>query len=65
MRVAIVTDTVACLPDDLANQHNIKVIPLQVVHSGKTYLDRIDITPAQFYHLLATSPEMPLSLIHI
>jgi DegV family protein with EDD domain len=59
MSVAIVTDTVACLLDDLASQHDIKVIPLQVVHEGKTYLDRIDITPARFYHLLATSPEMP------
>ena len=59
MGVAIVTDTVACLPQDVVDQHKITVVPLQVIHEGKTYRDGVDITPSQFYEILSKSKVLP------
>jgi DegV family protein with EDD domain len=57
--IAIITDTVACLPADLANRLGIRVIPLQVIHKGVTYLDGVDMSAGRFYQILSTSEELP------
>ena len=49
MGVAIVTDTVACLPSEVIQSHGIEVIPLQIIHNGITYLDGVDITAARLH----------------
>ena len=59
MSVAIITDTVACLPADVAGRLDIRVIPLQVIHKGVTYLDGVDMTADRFFEILATSEELP------
>lgn len=59
MGVGIVTDSVACLPEELADRCGITVVPLQVIIGDKTYLDGIDITPSQFYQILAKSKVAP------
>lgn len=38
-RVAVVTDSTSCLPPALARQHQITVVPLDVVVDGERYLD--------------------------
>lgn len=64
--VGIITDTSACLPQDLIYKYSIEVVPLQFVINGSSYLDGIDISPAQFYAMLpglrklpTTSPSSP------
>jgi DegV family protein with EDD domain len=58
-RVAVVTDSTAGLPADLATRHGLHVIPLWV-HSGEqSYRDGVDLMPNQFYPLLAGAPNLP------
>lgn len=65
-RVAIVTESTSCLPDDLVRAYDIGVIPIPFVFGTQTYLDGVDITRAQFYEKLRetrtppkTSPPSP------
>jgi DegV family protein with EDD domain len=44
-RVAVVTDSTAYLPHDLAASHRITVVPVQVIVSGQPYDEGIGITP--------------------
>lgn len=57
--VAVVTDSTACLPADLARRYGILVAPLNLVVDGKTYRDGIDLTSADFYRLLANAQHTP------
>ena len=58
-RIALVTDSTASLPPELAEQLNIHVIPAQVIFAGQTYRDGIDLTSAEFYEKLRAAPELP------
>src|SRR5450631_4069643 len=42
--VAIVTDSTASLPEDLAASHGIAVVPLHVVLGGRRYSEGVDVT---------------------
>ena len=58
-KVAIVTDTTACVPQEQAAKHDIEVVPVQLIIGGKTYRDGIDISPAEFYALLRQAKKIP------
>lgn len=58
-RIAIVTDSTACIPDDLIAQYGIKVAPQILIWEGATLLDGVDISPDQFYTRLRTADVMP------
>jgi fatty acid kinase fatty acid binding subunit len=58
-RIAIVTDSTACIPEDLVKQYDIKVAPQILLWKGETLLDGVDITPDQFYTRLRTTDVMP------
>lgn len=58
-KVAIVTDSVACLPKELVEKYGIEMIPVQVIFGQKAYRDGIDITQNQFYSLLKQSETLP------
>ena len=57
--VAIVTDSVACIPRELVEKYDIVVVPIQVIFSDRAYRDGIDITPSQFYALLRQAKRLP------
>jgi len=57
--VAIVTDSTACLPQEVVHQYNVEVVPLRFAWQGKTYRDGIDITPEIIYRILPTAKELP------
>ncbi|HSP10574.1 MAG TPA: DegV family protein [Candidatus Dormibacteraeota bacterium] len=57
--VAIVTDSTADLPRELADRRSISVVPLTLHLEGRSLLDGVDITPAEFYRLLPTSTVHP------
>lgn len=58
-KVAIVTDSTAAIPDDIAREHNLTIIPLSVNWDGKSYLDGIEITVEEFYERLSKSSTLP------
>ena len=58
-RVAIVTDSTADMPPQLAASRSISVVPLTLNFDGRSLLDGVDITPSEFYRKLpnvATHP---------
>ncbi|MGD0794786.1 MAG: DegV family protein [Dehalococcoidales bacterium] len=58
-KVVIVTDTTACVPQELVTRLGIEVVPVQLIIDEKTYRDAIDITPAEFYALLRQARKTP------
>ena len=58
-KVAIVTDTTACVPPEQVARYDIEVVPVQLIIGERTYRDSIDITPTEFYALLRQSKKQP------
>jgi len=58
-RVAIVTDTTACLLPEQVKEYNIEVVPVALIFEDKVYRDGIDIRPADFYALLRHAKKLP------
>jgi len=48
-KVAIVTDTIACLPPEMVKQYQLRILPINLYFGDKIYRDWIDITPTQAY----------------
>ncbi|MBO9598714.1 MAG: DegV family protein [Cohnella sp.] len=59
--VAIVTDSTADIPLAVREQLDIAMVPLKVIVGGETYLDNIELTPAQFYQKLTQSNDLAKS----
>jgi DegV family protein with EDD domain len=57
--VAIVTDSVAQVPAEMARQMDITVIPFTVLIDGKPYLDGIDLVPQELYRRMCLENVMP------
>jgi len=51
-RVAVVTDSVACLPKELVDKYTITIVPISLIINGHVYRDGIDITPTEVYRLV-------------
>ena len=58
-KVAIITDSSACIPQELVAKYSIQLVPMNVIFGDKTYQDGIDITPSEFYALLRQAKELP------
>jgi DegV family protein with EDD domain len=56
-RVAVITDSIACLAKDLIEQYGIEIVPLNFYAEGKVYRDWIDVTPSEAYKLFLRDPE--------
>ncbi|UAC46955.1 DegV family protein [Bacillus aquiflavi] len=60
-KMIIVTDSTADLSDELIEKYNIKVVPLSIHIEGKTFLDRIELSPSEFIKKKKASRELPKS----
>ena len=58
-KVAIVTDTAADIPETELERLDIHVVPLRVNFGERQYLDKVSLTPSEFYQLMASEPEHP------
>lgn len=58
---AIVTDTIADLPQSFIDEHQISVIPLQLEIGGVVHLDRVTLSVGHFYELNKTLKDQPQS----
>jgi DegV family protein with EDD domain len=58
-RVAIVTDSTACIHPDLIKQFDIIVVPVVYLIDGKSYRDGIDMTTTEFYTRLKRAKKLP------
>jgi len=59
--IALVTDSACDLPPGFIDEHQIHVIPFNLSFGTDQYLDKLTITPDQFYTLLKTRREHPQS----
>jgi len=57
--VALVTDSVRDLPIRWFTEQNVHVVPLRIAFGQERFLDRVDITPRQFYGRLQQDPVFP------
>ena len=60
-KIAIVSDSVCSLPQELIQTYGIRIMPLHIIWAGKDYRDGVDITPEDFYKLMRSSKELPTS----
>ncbi|MGE5654664.1 MAG: DegV family protein, partial [Bacillota bacterium] len=58
-KIRIVTDSTADISPEVAAEYGIDVLPLSVIVGDHVYRDGIDLTPSQFYPILAASPVLP------
>jgi len=56
-KVAVITDSIACLTRELVEKHKIVIAPLPIRFGDKLYLDWVDITPSQAYELFLKNPD--------
>jgi DegV family protein with EDD domain len=58
-QVAVVTDSAADLPDSVMEALDIHMVPVRVHFGAHSYLDKISLSPEQFFNELATNPQHP------
>jgi DegV family protein with EDD domain len=59
MKIAIVTDSSAHMPDDVLSGLDVVVIPLWLIWDDENMRDGIDIQPAEFYRRLKVADALP------
>ncbi len=58
-RVAVVTDSSACVPREVVKQYGIHILPLILIFEDRSYRDGVDITAQEFYELLKKAKKVP------
>jgi len=54
----IMTDSIACIPPELAKEHGIEVVPASnIMFGGKTYLEGVTITAKECYEFIKKDPD--------
>jgi len=51
-RIAVVTESTCCIPQELVQKYGIHVVPLIIIWDKVQYRDGVDIQPAEFYQRL-------------
>ena len=59
MNIAVVTDSTAYIPKEMREQHQIHMIPLQVVFREETYREEIELDWKSFYEEVKKHNELP------
>lgn len=61
--IAVVTDSIADIPKEWLDRYQIHQIPLTLIWDDEEYLDRVTITPEQFYSLQEKRDSFPGSSV--
>lgn len=59
MKLAVVTDSSAFLPETFKNHSDLYIIPVPVIIDGKSYNEGVDIEADEYYDMLNSSKEFP------
>lgn len=62
-KVAIVTDSTCCLPQELIRQYDIHVVPTMIIHQGRSYRDRLEISPTEVYRIMRRRKDLPTTSV--
>jgi DegV family protein with EDD domain len=58
-KTAIVTDSIATLPGEIAERQEIEIVPLQVHFGLEAFRDGVEISSAEFYRRLVVNETLP------
>ena len=58
-KIAIVTDSGADIPDAFIDRLGIMMVPVRIQFGARSYLDKVSMTPSEFYQELAVNAEHP------
>ena len=50
--IALVTDSTCDLPPDVLDRYQVHVVPMRLDFGDSSYLDKVTVTPDQFYRML-------------
>ena len=56
-KVAIVTDSIACLAPEIVRQYGLRIAPITIYFEDKIYRDGVNITPAEAYRFIEKAPD--------
>jgi len=59
--IGLVTDSTCDLPPEIVKEYDIKVVPIVIQIGKKSYLDKVELKPADFNLILKTSSEKLLT----
>lgn len=57
--IALVTDSVCDITEDILEKYQINVVPLNLFFGENQYIDKVTINPEQFYSLMDESSDLP------
>ncbi|MFC0187346.1 DegV family protein [Fictibacillus aquaticus] len=58
-KVAIITDSTSYLPENLREEKNIVMIPLNVIINNETYKEEVELSNDDFYDMVGTEGALP------
>ena len=58
-RVAVATDSGADIPDEFLERYGIHMVPARIHFGTRSYLDKVSLTPVEFYRELTRNPDHP------
>ena len=56
-KVAIITDSIACLTPEIVKQHRLRIVPINIHFDGKIYRNGVDLSSAEAYRMLEEAPD--------
>ncbi len=57
-KLLVMTDTVACIPEDLAREYNIRVVPAaNIIVNGQMHIEGVTLKTAEAYRLIVEDPD--------
>jgi len=57
MDIAIIADSIACIPKEQVDAYHIKIVPVNIFFNGHIYKEYVDLSSAKAYELLEKAPE--------
>ena len=54
---AVIADSIACIPQEQAEELGIRIVPANILFNGNVYRDLVDLTSAQAYEFIDRAPE--------
>ncbi|MFI3253614.1 MAG: DegV family protein [Eubacteriales bacterium] len=61
-KIKFVVDSSGDFSNEVINEYDLEVLPLGIIHEGRLYQDRVDISIEEFNKILETSPKIPTSV---
>lgn len=59
--IAVLTDSIADLPQEFIDQHQVHLLPLNILIDGTNYLDKLTLDSKKFFEMLDQADEYPSS----